>query len=60
MPDALPVIGRSARTPEIILAFGHQHLGLTLAGITGKMVVAIAAGATPTVDIAPYSPQRFG
>ena len=60
MPDALPVIGRSARTPEIILAFGHQHLGLTLAGITGKMVAAIAEGAAPTVDIAPYAPQRFG
>ena len=30
MPDALPVIGRSTRAPNIIYAFRHQHVGWTL------------------------------
>jgi len=60
MPDALPMIGRSVRTPEVIFAFGHQHIGVTLAGITGKIVASIADGAPPPFDISPFSPQRFG
>jgi D-hydroxyproline dehydrogenase len=30
-PDYLPAIGRSTRDPRTLYAFGHQHLGLTLA-----------------------------
>ena len=59
LPDSLPVIGRSERTPEIIFAFGHQHLGMTLGGITGKLVAHIVDGTEPPVDMAPYSPGRF-
>ena len=59
LPDSLPVIGRSSRTPEIILAFGHQHVGMTLGGITGKLVAQIADGTDPMVDLKPFSPQRF-
>ena len=58
-PDSLPVIGRSSRTPEIILAFGHQHVGMTLGGITGRLVAQIADGVDPMVDLAPFSPERF-
>ena len=59
LPDSLPVIGRSERTPEIIFAFGHQHLGMTLGGITGKLVAHIVDGTPPPVDLAPFSPGRF-
>lgn len=59
MPDALPVIGRSARTPNVILAFGHQHVGMSSGCVTGAIVADIAAGKTPPVDIAPFSPTRF-
>jgi len=59
LPDALPVIGASARTPGLLLAFGHQHLGLTLAGITGRLIAQLAAGAPATVDLAPYAATRF-
>ena len=60
MPDALPVIGKSPLSPNIVYAFGHQHIGLTLAGITGKLVSEIIAGDPTSVDIAPFSPARFG
>lgn len=59
MPDSLPVIGRSNRTPEIIFAYGHQHVGMTLGGITGKLVAQIVDGEEPLVDLAPFAPGRF-
>ena len=59
MPDALPVIGQSPLNRNIILAFGHQHVGLTLGGITGKIVASIIQGENPSFDISPYNPRRF-
>tara|TARA_R110002051_G_scaffold83650_9_gene148339 strand:+ start:21681 stop:22937 length:1257 start_codon:yes stop_codon:yes gene_type:complete len=60
MPDALPVIGQSRDSNRVILAFGHQHIGLTLGGLTGKIVTDLAKGQTPQCDIAHFAPQRFG
>jgi len=59
MPDALPVIGYSSGSEYVLFAFGHQHLGLTLAGITGKLVAELANGEEPSHNIAPFSPRRF-
>ena len=59
-PDALPVIGTSPRSANILLAFGHQHLGLTLAGITGKLIAQLVDGESVSVDIAPFRADRFG
>jgi len=47
LPDSLPVIGPSPSEPRLIYAFGHQHLGLTLAGITGRLVTDCIAGKQP-------------
>ena len=58
-PDSLPVIGYSTVSEFIIYAFGHQHLGLTLAGITGKLVSELASGETPSHKIRAFSPARF-
>ena len=60
MPDALPVIGYSGASNRVILAFGHQHIGLTLGGVTGKIVTDLAKGHTPHCDITNFAPQRFG
>lgn len=59
LPDALPVIGRSARNQNIIFAFGHQHLGLTLAGITGQIVAQLLTNTPSSMDISAFSPDRF-
>lgn len=60
LPDYLPAIGRSARVDNLLYAFGHQHLGLTLAPITARIVGALARGETPPVDPAPFDIARFG
>lgn len=59
LPDSLPVIGPSSKSPNTFYAFGHQHLGLTLAGITGKLISEVVAGEKPSLDIRPYSADRF-
>jgi D-amino-acid dehydrogenase len=58
-PDSKPVIGRSPRHANVLFAFGHDHLGLTMAGITGKLVGELATGRPTTVDLAPFRPDRF-
>jgi D-amino-acid dehydrogenase len=58
-PDSKPVIGRSPRHNNVLFAFGHDHLGLTMAGITGKLIAELATGQPTTVDLAPFRPDRF-
>lgn len=58
MPDSLPVIGLAPGRQRVIHAFGHQHLGLTLGGITGRIVADLAEGRAPNADIAAYAPSR--
>jgi D-amino-acid dehydrogenase len=59
LPDSLPVIGPSGATPDVIYAFGHGHVGMTAAPMTGKVVADLVAGRPPSIDIAPFSPRRF-
>ena len=59
LPDSLPVIGPSRGGAEVIHAFGHGHIGLTLAPITARIVADLVAGRAPEMDIAPYLPSRF-
>lgn len=44
-PDGLPVIGRAPRAENVILTYGHGHLGLTMAALTGRMVQRCLDGA---------------
>ena len=59
LPDYLPAVGRSHLAPNLIYAFGHQHLGLTLAPITAELVGALALGAKPPVAVEPFDLDRF-
>lgn len=59
MPDALPVIGRSKGSDRILNAFGHQHIGLTLAGVTGQLVTDLILGKEPSSDLSSFSDKRF-
>jgi len=59
LPDSKPVIGRSSKNKNILYAFGHQHIGWTLAAVTGKVINELAKGSQPNFDISPFSPNRF-
>ena len=57
LPDSLPVIDRVC-DGKVLLAFGHQHLGLTQAAVTAEWVGELArVGQAPSV--APYRLDRF-
>ena len=58
-PDSLPVIGPFPGEPRILLAFGHGHMGLAFAAITGRLIASLAAARAPDVDLAPFAPTRF-
>jgi D-amino-acid dehydrogenase len=58
-PDSKPVLGRSPRHANAWFAFGHDHIGLALGGITGKLMGELMAGRVPSVDLAPFRPDRF-
>lgn len=47
LPDSLPVIGPSSAGDEVILAFGHGHLGVTLAPVTARLVSDLLARRDP-------------
>ena len=57
--DGLPVIDRSPRFPNVIIAAGHNMLGLSMGPGTGKLVAEIISRETPHVDPQPYNLQRF-
>ena len=59
LPDYLPAIGRSEQWPAIFYAFGHQHLGLTMAAVTAEIVRDLVIGAETTIDIRPFDLARF-
>ena len=60
LPDSLPAIGRSKNVQNVLFACGHDHLGLTMGPITGRLIASLAAGSPPELDLAPYAPDRFG
>ncbi len=59
LPDLLPVLGASRRSPDVIHAFGHGHVGMAAAPMTGKIVSDLVAGRDPGIDMAPYRAARF-
>jgi glycine/D-amino acid oxidase-like deaminating enzyme len=60
MPDSLPVIGPSQASPDVIYAFGHGHVGMTAAPMTGRIVADLLSGRPAPIDIAPFAATRFG
>jgi glycine/D-amino acid oxidase-like deaminating enzyme len=60
LPDYLPIIGPAPRAGNAFLAIGHQHLGLTLAAVTGAIIAALVAGRPSPVPIDQFQAARFG
>lgn len=59
LPDYLPAIGRLERMPNVLYAFGHAHLGLTMAPITSELVLALATEKAAPIDLKPFRIERF-
>ena len=58
-PDGLPYIGRTTRHPNLIIATGHAMLGISMGPVTGQLVAQLACDQQTTLDLTPFSPDRF-
>ncbi len=56
--DGLPFIDRSPRLKNVMIAAGHNMIGLSAAPGTGKLVADIMAGAPPHIEPHPYRIAR--
>jgi len=59
LPDSLPVLGPSTASPDVIYAFGHGHVGMTAAPMTGHVVAELVSGRPAPIDIAAFAASRF-
>lgn len=57
--DGLPYLGRTAKWKNVVVATGHAMVGLSLGAGTGKIVSEILNEEKPSMDIAPFNPDRF-
>jgi len=58
-PDELPILGETGLT-GYYAATGHYRDGILLAPVTALVTTQLLTGHRPDVDLAAFSPQRFG
>jgi glycine/D-amino acid oxidase-like deaminating enzyme len=58
-PDKLPLLGKAPGCERVWLATGHEGLGITTALASAELLAAMMVGEAPTLDPAPYDPNRF-
>ncbi len=59
LPDMLPVIGPAPRHKGLWFNFGHQHHGLTLSAVGGRLLAEMMTGERPFADPSPFAIERF-
>lgn len=59
-PDDRPILGRTRKFDNLVIATGHGMSGISQGVISGKLVAELVAGERPSLDLAPFSPDRFG
>jgi len=60
LPDFRPAIGRAPRLANVYCGYGHQHVGLTLATATGRLITRQMEGEELPAALAACDPGRFG
>lgn len=60
LPDFRPAIGRAPRLENVYCGYGHQHVGLTLATATGRLIAQQMEGEELPAPLTACDPGRFG
>lgn len=58
-PDSVPIIDRTPAMDNVLIAAGHNMLGVSMAPATGKLVAELLTKQSPHVDASRYSLSRF-
>jgi Glycine/D-amino acid oxidases (deaminating) len=59
-PDGLPLIGRANASGRVVVAAGHNMLGLTLGPATAELAINAIGGKQLPGWSAPFDANRFG
>ncbi|XAL99147.1 FAD-dependent oxidoreductase [Phycisphaeraceae bacterium D3-23] len=57
--DGKPIIDRAPAMSNVVVAAGHNMLGLSMGAATGKLVSEIVAKDRPHLDVSAYAIDRF-
>jgi D-amino-acid dehydrogenase len=58
-PDGLPVIGFAPRLDNLLIATGHQMVGMHTAPATGRLAADLLTGSAPIFPPEPFRADRF-
>ncbi|SEB11936.1 NAD(P)/FAD-dependent oxidoreductase [Pedobacter hartonius] len=58
-PDGLPYLGNSKALHNLTVATGHGMMGISLGPATGMLLSELVNGTPPSMDIQPFSPDRY-
>jgi glycine/D-amino acid oxidase-like deaminating enzyme len=58
-PDGNPMIGRSERVQNLLVATGHDGDGISLSVVTGRLIARLLKGEPPGLDLKALNPDRF-
>lgn len=59
-PDGVPIISKTGRFENLVIATGHAMLGLSLGPVTGHLVAQLVSGEQPDFDTTLLQASRFG
>lgn len=58
-PDSVPIIDRSPVMENVLIAAGHNMLGVSMSPATGKLVAELLSGTDPHLNARRYALSRF-
>ena len=58
-PDKLPLIGPDLKNPSLLLATGHEGLGITTSLATAELIADRLTGRRSVIATEPYLPARY-
>ncbi len=57
--DSCPIIDRTPQRNNVVVAAGHNMLGISMAAATGKLVTELLLDTEPHLNLEPLSLRRF-
>jgi len=58
-PDQLPILGMDPRAEGLVYAVGHYRNGILLSAITGMCLAELIGEGQSSMDITPFTPERW-
>ncbi len=57
--NSLPLIGRLNKYDNVLVGFGHQHVGLTGGAKTGRILAGLLGHHTPNIPLEAFDPNQY-